>query len=442
MVSRVIALALLASAVHAGDELTEPARKERVSRLRSRAAIWYASRKSLVSKCAKCTGRGTVAGPACDGRCRIINTDHYRKVYFEMMSPQYRSDPRRAEALEDEIEAVGVAARLRELGALWSDIEAAARRTRQPEALVGWAIDRIELADASHGAVWTRLNGEKEPTPMRWIRTDDANGKPEWFVYDQEADGAWPGEVPPAPEEIDWDTWLVRADEARAKGTTSLAKVDALKDAAAKVVVVETVKIVDVAPSGEGAKIVVCQLWGGPWRASVEVGKDQLALVREWGKWDRLTWRLRVVVEGPEHNDIRGEVLWEGPKSAKWSKNTGLGGYRIDPTEPASFPEWCAKFDAADAAGRKEMVRKMQGKTFVDEAKVVEIIGPNAQVVFKDGERSSVPLDDPQAMEEVGIGDTISVARTAWLVGTEEMSTDRGKLMFRLGILARKPGGG
>jgi hypothetical protein len=261
-------------------------------------------------------------------------------------------------------------------------------------------------------------------------------------VYDKEADGAWPGETPPAPEEIDWDTWDVRANEACAKLTTSLAKVEVLKALAAKVVIVETVKIVDVLPSGEGAKIVVCQQWGGPWRLSVEVGKDQLALVRDWGKWDRLTWRMRVIVAGAEHNDIRGEVLWDGPASAKWTKNTGLGGYRIDQPDPASFPAWCAKFDAADAAGRKEMVRKMQGKTFVDEAKVFEIIGPNAQVVLGNGEKLSVPLEDPQAMEEVQIGDTISVARTAWLVGTEEMFTDRSKLMFRLGIIARKAGPG
>jgi hypothetical protein len=427
MAWRILVVALVVSAVHAGDELTEAARRDRVSRLRARAVTWYATRKGVRGYCTRCEGEGWVKKefgerdlcPVCDGSSNDVNEGQFRKAFFEMMTPRYRSAPGR----EEEIKAALIDAAFHE---------------KRPAALFAWTIDRVELADASHGVVWTKLNGEKDPTPMRWIRTDDANGKPEWFVYDEKADGPWPGEE---AEEIDWDAWDIRANEACAKATTSLAKVDALKALAAKVVVVETVKIVDVTPYGEGAKIVVCQLWGGPWRSSVEVGKDQLALVREWGKWDRLTWRLRVVVGGPEHNDIRGEVLWEGPKSAKWSKNTGLGGYRIDPTDPASFPEWCAKFDAADAAGRREMVRKMQGKTFVDEAKVVEIVGPNAQVVFKNGEKLSVPLEDPQAMEEVGIGDTISVARTAWLVGTEETFTDRGKLMFRLGILARKPGG-
>ena len=440
MGSRVLALALLISAVHAGDELTEAARRDRVGRLRVRAGAWYTCRKYLFS----------------DG-C-YVNRAHYRKAYFEMMTPQYRSEPGRADAF-DAIESLTAPQDLdprntlpaRELlrddpmqakldEKVFKDtFEEFLSRIRQPEALVSWAIDRVELADAAHGVVWTKLNGEKEPTPMRWIRTDDANGKPEWFVYDKETDGDWPGE---APEEIDWDTWDVRANEACAKASTSLAKVDALKALAAKVVVIETVKIVDVAPDGEGAKIVVCQLWGGPGRKTVDVTKDELPLVREWGKWDRLTWRLRVIVDGAEHNDIRGQVLWDGPNSAKWSKNTGLGGYRLDRTEPASFPEWCAKFDAADAAGRKAMVRKMQGKAFVDDAKVFEIIGPNAQVVFGNGEKLSVPLDDPQAMEEVRIGDTISVARTAWLVGTEEMFTDRSLLMFRLGIIARKAGGG
>lgn len=430
MVSRVIALALLAASVHAGDELTEAARRDRVSRLRARAVTWYANRKGVRGYCTRCEGEGRVkkdgesqSCPVCDGSSDDVNEGQFRKAFFEMMTPRYWSAPDR----EKEIEAA--------LNDFWF-------HGTGPPALFAWTIDRVELADATHGVVSTRLNGEKDPTPMRWIRTDDANGKPEWFVYDREADGPWPGDTPPAPEEIDWDTWDVRANEATAKLTTSLAKVEVLKALAAKVVIVETVKIVDVLPAGEGARIVVCQLWGGPWRTSVEVGKDQLALVREWGKWDRLTWRMRVVVGGAEHNDIRGEVLWEGPKSAKWSKNTGLGGYKIDPTEPASFPEWCAQFDAADAGGRKEMVRKMQGKTFVDEAKVFEIIGPNAQVVFKNGEKLSVPLEDPQAMEEVRIGDTISVARTTWLVGTEEMFTDRSKLMFRLGIVGRKPGGG
>ncbi len=424
-------LPLLLAAVHAGDELNEAARRERLTRLRSRAAMWYASRKSVVSNCPRCQGAGkvtetvVVAGrpfgevvtcPSCYGGCKVVLEKHYRKVFFEMMTPRHRSEPGRSKQIDD-------------------GFKAACRGTSRPDALDRWVIERVELADATHGIVWTKLNGEKKPTPMRWIRTDESNGKPEWFVYDETTDGRWLGRWDDRDgaglKEIDWEEWFRRAEGACAKGTTTLAKMEALQDEAAK--------IVDVEPSDEGAKIVVCKEWGGPWRATVDVAMDDLPLVRDWGRWDRLTWRVRVVVNGVARNDMRADILWDGPDSAVWSKNPGLVGCEIDPAEPSSFPKWCAKFDAADATGRKEMIEQVQGKTLVDEAKVLEVLVGHLRVQFESGEPVTFPLEDPQAAEEVQVGDTIVVARWPDYLGVAGADVRKEYLRFRYGVLERSP---
>jgi hypothetical protein len=436
-----VVLLLLPAAVHAGDELTDAARRERISRLRARAASWHTSRKGVITKCHDCQGVGTgierginrggletgtvVTCPRCGGRCKIVQEEHYRRVFFAMMTPEYRSNPGHADEIEDELRA-----------ALNGD--------GWPDAVERWQIDRVELTDATHGVVWAKLNGAKTPTPMRWIRVDETNGKPDWFVYYAATDGAWPGGwkesvAAPGVEEIDWAEWFRRAGEVRAKNMTTLAKVEALKAEAAKVLVVETVKIVDVAPSGDGAKIVVCRVFGGPWRASIEVGKDDLPLVKEWGKWDRLTWRLRVVVEGVKASEVRGEILWDGPDSITWAESPGLGGQEIVPAEPASFRDWCAKFDAAEAADRLEMIRKVQGTAFVDEAKVVELAAQQAKVQFEDGEVVTFPLDDPQVAEEVQVGDTIVVARWTDTFDVVAGDASRQNLRFAFAVLQRKP---
>jgi hypothetical protein len=435
-----VLLPLLLAAVHAGDELTDAARRQRISRLRTRAATWYTSRKGVITKCHDCQGLGTgierginrggletgtvVTCPCCGGRCKIVQEEHYRRAFFEMMTPAHRSNPGRAQAIEDELGAA-------RHGDGW------------PDAVERWQIDRVELTDATHGVVWAKLNGAKTPTPTRWIQALETNGKPDWFMYDAATDGSWPGGWKDAVaasglEEIEWTEWFRRADEVRAKGTTTLAKVEALKVEAAKVLVVETVKIVDVTPSGEGARIVVCRLFGGPWRTSVEVGRDDLPLVREWGKWDRLTWRLRVVVDGVKNNEVRGEIIWDGPDSITWSKNPGLGGQEIDPAEPASFREWCAKFDAAGAADRPEMIRKVQGKAFVDEAKIAGLAAGQAKVQFEGGEVATFPLDDPQVAEVVKVGDTIVVARWADTFDVVAGDASRQNLRFAFAVLQRK----
>ncbi len=439
----IAALPLLLVVVHAGDELTEAARRERTSRLRSQAATWYASRKSLVSKCTRCEGVGkvndvtfvngrafgeSITCPTCQGRCKVVLENHYRKVFFELMTPRYRLEF----GGEREIE---------------KGFEAASEGSAWPASLDGWIIDRVQLADATHGVVWAKLNGEKTATPMRWIWTDESNGKPKWFVYN-DVDGPWPGgwKEPfavggsPELEEIDWNEWLRRAEGARAKGTTTLAKVDALKAEAAKVLVVEILKIVDVEPLGDGAKIVVCRLWGGPWRTSLEVTKDELPLVKDWGRWDRLTCRVRVVVNGAAETDVGGEILWDGPETAAWSKNPGLGGHEIDPAEPSSFPEWCARFDAADAGGRKAMLRQVRGKTLVDDAQVVGRRAGEVSVRFGNGEVATFPLDDPQVDEAVQVGDTIVVARWPDNLDVGEADASRENLWFRFGVLERKAG--
>jgi hypothetical protein len=338
-----------------------------------------------------------------------------------MMTPRYRAAPGSAQRIEDEL-------RVAAEGTL-------------PGALDRWQIDRVELADATHGVVWARLNGGKAATPMRWIRTDEPNGQPDWFVYDTATDGAWPGgwEDAPAVEEIDWTEWFRRVDEVRAQGTTTLAKLAALRVEATKVLVIETVKIVDIQPAGEGAKIIVCKPFGGPWRASVDVAKADLPLVSKWGKWDRLTWRLRVVVEGLKNSQMVGEIIWDGPDSITWSKNPGLGGPHIRPAELRSFREWCAEFDAAGAADRQEMIRQVQGKVFADEAKVLELNKGQAKVQFEGGETATFPLDDPQVAEEVKALDTIVVARWADTADVVEGDASRTKLRFFFAVIERRP---
>jgi hypothetical protein len=280
------------------------------------------------------------------------------------------------------------------------------------------------MVDATHGIVWVRVNKESAPRSMRWVWTEDTHGKEKWFVYDATADGVWP--TPPAEDDesqaqggddedatlVSWGEWWKRADAIRKGDDTTIKKLRALRDEAEKITIRETVKIVDIEPNGTGARVVVCKVWGGTWRGWLEVAEDQLDEIENWGKWDRLTWRARVVVNGLEDHSIHGEVLYDGPSSVVRKPNPGVGAeYEPTVADPSSYFEWHERYASSDGDARTQLLEAVHRKTFVDEGKVVAKEGRSLTVRFPGvGDDVRFTTGDPQVEAEVNTGDTVLVA--------------------------------
>ncbi|MHC5011001.1 MAG: hypothetical protein ACYTG6_08640, partial [Planctomycetota bacterium] len=76
----------------------------------------------------------------------------------------------------------------------------AAREGRPfPTIIEQYAIEDIELADATHGIVHVERNRDSVTRPQQWILAKESGKPAEWYLYDAGADGPWP--APPRPPE-------------------------------------------------------------------------------------------------------------------------------------------------------------------------------------------------------------------------------------------------
>lgn len=180
-----ILMAVLAAPVARGEPPAPAAATDvtaRLKALRSRAEAWWAQRRKLGVVCYQCRGTGQVlyrramhTCPKCDGRKRLAPAEVYREIWYEARSPAFRAREGTRERLEAEYKA--------------------ALRSGVPE-VFQVRIERHEMVDDVHGVVYVAENKDATARPQRWIWAEEVGRQAGWWLWDEGADGGWPGTAP------------------------------------------------------------------------------------------------------------------------------------------------------------------------------------------------------------------------------------------------------
>jgi len=173
--------------------MTESHFKSLRGKLRKRSAEWWRYRKKLAQRCPQCKGAGKVRWrrrrrielvdcPKCDGFKMHVDKDVYRRLFYDMRSPEFR--------MQEDIRAKVTA-----------EFVQAKEGKPFPVVLKRYAVKKIEVVDATHGIVYVERNKDSVARPQQWVWSEEPGKSATWFLYDVEADGAWPSAETPPPEE-------------------------------------------------------------------------------------------------------------------------------------------------------------------------------------------------------------------------------------------------
>lgn len=176
----------------------------RKAKLRPRASEWWRTRKRLVFVCPQCKGQGKVRYrrrrvvdcPKCDGNRKVVDAKRYRKLFYDMRSPAFRS----REGIQDR---------------LTREYESARTGSPWPEEITKYHIDEVELVGERHGLVYVERNREDVAKPQRWVWAEDEKGRCHWCLWDEAADGPWARQSGSAAGEADDDPPLAAPPEIR-----------------------------------------------------------------------------------------------------------------------------------------------------------------------------------------------------------------------------------
>ncbi len=168
------------------DGLDARERKRLQGSLRSRAATWWRCRKPMAKICPQCKGSGKVRWrrgrrrtivdcPKCDGHKLYVDKADFRRCYYDLRSPGFRSREDSQQLATDEF----VAAR---------------SGHARPEIIKSYSLKEVVLLDPSHGLIYVKKNRDSVARPQRWILAKERRKPATWFFYDARADGPWPGE--------------------------------------------------------------------------------------------------------------------------------------------------------------------------------------------------------------------------------------------------------
>ena len=171
----------------APDPKVEAEKKRRLGLLKDRMAVWGAAKKGLMGTCTTCNGVGsnsalaggrTVTTPCrrCAGRGKRVSKTNFKKLYYELMSPDWR---RRPDA-QREVEAVYLR--------MDGNLEPVPR-------LRSYRIEGMELLGDRHASVRVFHDDDSVAREVHWVwATDPLTKVSTWFLYGGDVDGRW-GEV-------------------------------------------------------------------------------------------------------------------------------------------------------------------------------------------------------------------------------------------------------
>ena len=119
--------------------------------------------------------------PKCDGFKMHVDKDVYRRLFYDMRSPEFR--------MQEEIRAKVTAEYVK-----------AKEGHPFPVVIKRYKVAKIEVVDATHGIVYVEKNKDSVARPQEWVWSKEPGKSSTWFLYDAQADGAWPSPEDVAPE--------------------------------------------------------------------------------------------------------------------------------------------------------------------------------------------------------------------------------------------------
>lgn len=199
---------------HAEDaKLSRSEEKRRIGLLRSRARAAYRAQQKMTRSCYRCGASGLITintlkrkpngeqywafervetCPSCNGRKFHYDDTGYQILYWEMRSPRFRSQEgvRRGD---------------------YEDSKRSEFEVTNPSRLSLANLRKTELVSPIHGL--TTFKGEYgRLLKIRWIWAREKN-RGNWFLYEPDVDGTWPGEEAPAPAEVADPGWVPLGEE-------------------------------------------------------------------------------------------------------------------------------------------------------------------------------------------------------------------------------------